>query len=168
MPPEAYGEELLPLTRELNPIRSYFERDLVREALAQELPVLGICGGMQLVNVVFGGSLHQDIAAKRPASMGHEQPFDPAEAFHPVSIVSGSLLSRIVGAETVPANSTHHQAVKCVGSGLVACGHTPDGLVEAIERDGVGSFVLGVQWHPEILMEPRNQAIYRALVEAAS
>jgi putative glutamine amidotransferase len=167
VPPSEYGEPLLPETRELNPTRSSFERDLLKAALAAELPVLGICGGMQLLNVVLGGTLIQDLATQRPGPLAHEQPHDPAEAWHPVEIAPGSRLSRIVGAAPMPANSTHHQAVKVLGAGLVASGRTSDGLVEAIERSD-GAFVLGVQWHPEMLQEARNQAIYAALVEAAA
>ncbi len=164
--PEEYGEAASGQLGPLKPARTRFERRLLEQALALGLPVLGVCGGMQLLNVVQGGTLVQDLATEVPQALAHEQPHDPREPAHEVSVEEGSLLHRICGTRALPANSTHHQAVAKVGRALAVSGRTKDGVVEAIELPGA-RFVLGVQWHPELLLDEANWRLYRALVEAA-
>ena len=165
VPPDYYGQTPQPGLGQVYPERSSFERALLRLALATQLPVLGICGGMQLLNVVCGGSLHQDQAHRRH-SLEHQQPEDKRLPYHPVQLQAGSRLARLLGGNQVQANSTHHQLVDAVGAGLQAVGHAPDGVVEAIEAPG-DAFVLGVQWHPECLLSGAHQPLYDGLVAAA-
>lgn len=167
VPPELYGEERREECRETRPERTAFERDVLEAALEAGLPVLGVCGGMQLMNVVRGGTLFQDLPADVGIS-GHEQPPPKDVPSHEVTIVPGTLLASLAGSDALHVNSTHHQAVKDPGGGVVVCGRAPDGVVEAIELPDL-PFALGVQWHPEATSprDPRNLAIYRGLVEAA-
>ncbi len=166
IPPERYGEARRPSCGRTQEARTDFEWGLCQGALASGLPLLGVCGGMQLMNVVRGGTLWQDL----PADLGlqHEQPEPRDVPSHPVEIVPETLLARLVGAAPLPANTTHHQAVKATGAGLLVSGQTADGVVEALELPGA-PFVLGVQWHPESVArhDPRHAAIYRGLVHAA-
>jgi putative glutamine amidotransferase len=167
VPPELYGEARRPGCGPAKPERTAFERDLLAAALAARLPVLGVCGGMQLLNVVRGGTLHQDLA--RDAGItGHEQPPPKDVPSHAVAVAPGSRLAALVGPGELQVNSTHHQAVKGVGAGLLVSARAPDGVVEAIELPDL-RFALGVQWHPEAVLrhEPRHAALYRGLVAAA-
>ncbi|HEY0839373.1 MAG TPA: gamma-glutamyl-gamma-aminobutyrate hydrolase family protein [Vulgatibacter sp.] len=167
--PGAYGEERREDCGPAKDERTRFERALLEGALARRLPVLGVCGGMQLLNVVRGGSLHQDILAEVPGASDHEQKTPSHETAHPIEVVAGSRIAAAASVATLPllVNSTHHQAVKRVGEGLVVTATAPDGVTEAIE-DPAMPFVMGVQWHPEQLRDsPWNAAIYRQLVAAA-
>jgi putative glutamine amidotransferase len=167
VPPELYGEARRPACGPTKPERTAFEKDLLEAALAARLPVLGVCGGMQLLNVVRGGTLHQDLVADAGLS-GHEQPSPKDRPTHEVRIAPGTLLATLVGAAPLPANSTHHQAVRDPGPGVLVSGRTADGVVEAIELPDL-PFALGVQWHPEAVArhEPRHAALYQGLVRAA-
>ena len=164
IPPEAYGARV---HRKLGPLkkeRTQYEQRLLRAALAARKPVLGICGGMQLLAVEVGGSLWQDLRDEVPQAFDHEQKLDPREPGHPVSIVEGTALEAIVAARELAVNSTHHQAVRDPGRARV-CALSPDGIIEAIEL--TDCFALGVQWHPELLEAPEHLALYQALVRAS-
>lgn len=165
IPPDYYGQVARPGLGKLLAERSAFERALTEAALAQDMPVLGVCGGMQLMNVVLGGTLHQDLA-ERPNTGVHVQPHDKREPAHAVDVASGSLLARLTGASRLQVNSTHHQIVHGLGRNVVATGIAEDGVIEAIESGGHG-FALGVQWHPEVLRADEHLALYRGLVQAA-
>jgi putative glutamine amidotransferase len=167
VPPELYGEERRKECGPLRPERTAFEKELLEAALSARLPVLGVCGGMQLLNVVRGGTLYQDLAADAGLA-GHEQPAPKDAPSHVAAVVPGTRLAGLVGAEPVPVNSTHHQAVKAPGAGVTVSARAPDGVVEAIEFPDL-PFAIGVQWHPEAVArhDPRHLAIYRGLVEAA-
>jgi len=168
VPPSFYGElpraKLGPLCEE----RSTFERALALTAVERDLPLLGVCGGMQLLNAILGGSLFQDLSELAGAA-NHQQPHDKRRPYHSVKIEAQSLLAKICDNRTeLEVNSTHHQAVKAVGKGLVASARAPDGVIEAVELPH-RRFVLGVQWHPESLIDvPAHKAIYEALILAAS
>jgi putative glutamine amidotransferase len=164
--PAEYGQPPHPKLGPLRVDRTRFERRLLEAALRRGIPVLGICGGMQLLNVVRGGSLIQDIGTECPQALDHEQKHDPREPGHPVQTEPGSFLAAICGS-SLQVNSTHHQAVARLGSGLRVGGRAPDGIVEAIEDPSV-RFVLGVEWHPELLEDAGNRAILNAFVAAAS
>jgi putative glutamine amidotransferase len=167
IPPEAYGEAPRDGLGALKPARTAFETELLKAALARNLPVLGICGGMQLLNVVLGGTLVQDIARELPGAKAHEQSHDRTHPQHPVDVKDGTLLSDAVGKGPLMVNSTHHQAVKGPGSARISA-VAPDGVIEAIESQQ-HAFAIGVQWHPELLIDsvPANLSLYRALVGKA-
>lgn len=159
--PSLYGEAVRGRLDRVEVDRTNLELGLARRAMERGVPVLGVCGGMQVLAVAAGGRLVQDIATDLDDADEHEQPTDPATPWHAVRIEAPA--SRWLGA-SVQANSTHHQAVRDPGAGLVACGWSDDGVVEVIAGTGPG-FVLGVQWHPELLGE---LDAYRALIAAAS
>ncbi|MBI5789640.1 MAG: gamma-glutamyl-gamma-aminobutyrate hydrolase family protein [Candidatus Schekmanbacteria bacterium] len=165
--PGYYGEKPLPQLGKLNPRRSLFEAKLIRRAIAQNIPTLGICGGLQAINVVCGGSLYQDVSSQLNNVGSHEG--QRLSLAHSVRIQPATKLSAILGRKELMVNSSHHQAVKAPGTGLQICAVTPDGLTEAMEHSGLG-FMLGVQWHPESLyrQEPLWLKLFEALVEAAS
>jgi putative glutamine amidotransferase len=149
----------------LKPGRTDFEMAAVRAALAADKPVLGICGGQQLLAVAFGGTLIQHIPDEVAGALPHEQPNPRTEPGHEVAIAPGTLLSRIVGTEPMRVNSAHHQAVATAGAGALVNAVAPDGVVEGVEHPG-HRFALGVQWHPEYAVDPRDPAIFAAFVGA--
>ena len=174
VPPDFYGERLL---REAGvkpkQERSRFERELVLAAGKRGLPILGICGGEQIINVAFGGSLFQDIGQQYPSGLEHEQKIPPIQVSHSVVVLPGTLLSRslflkpIATAKTIRVNSTHHQAVKKLGAGRRVAARAPDGLIEAVESKR--GFILGVQWHPELLYpkHPEHARLWKEFIKAA-
>jgi putative glutamine amidotransferase len=166
IPPERYGEVRRPGCGPSRPGRTAFEEAMAAGAVAAGIPVLGVCGGMQLLAVVRGGALHQHL----PDDLGvsHEQPPPKDAPSHPVEVAPGSILARLAGPGSLDVNSTHHQAVSRPGRGMAVSARAPDGVVEAIEMDG-HPFALGVQWHPEVLAsrDPRQAAILRGFVLAA-
>jgi len=161
---ELYGATSGARMGPLKPARTAYEQRLLRAALAADVPVLGICGGMQLLAVELGGTLHQDIADEVTDALEHEQRHDPREPSHPVRITHGSMLETIVGSGEIDVNSTHHQAVKDPGRARVSAVALDD-VIEAIELPG--KFALGVQWHPELIGSREHLALYRALVDRA-
>jgi putative glutamine amidotransferase len=146
--------------------RTQAEHALLRGALARDMPILGICGGEQLLAVALGGTLIQHIPDAVPGALEHEQKNPRHEPGHSVSIRAGTLLARIVGAETMAVNSSHHQAVLDPGPGVTINAMAPDGIIEGIE-DTRHRFCLGVQWHPEFGIDPGDARIFGALIEAA-
>jgi putative glutamine amidotransferase len=146
--------------------RTAFELAATRDALARDIPVLGICGGQQLLNVALGGTLIQHIPDEVPGALPHRQPNPRDEPSHTVRIVAGTLLRRIAGADALAVNSAHHQAVKAAGPGVIVDAVAEDGVVEGIE-DPRRRFCLGVQWHPEFALSDADRRIFGALVEAA-
>ncbi|HEX9290671.1 MAG TPA: gamma-glutamyl-gamma-aminobutyrate hydrolase family protein [Anaeromyxobacteraceae bacterium] len=167
IPPERYGESRRASCGPEKAGRTAFEWSLCEAALAGRIPLLGVCGGMQLMNVVRGGTLYQDLREDLGAST-HEQPPPKDVPTHPVDIVPGSLLARLVGPDPLPVSSTHHQAVRAAGAGVLVSARAPDGVVEAVELPDL-PFALGVQWHPERLLaqDGRHLGVWRGLVEAA-
>jgi putative glutamine amidotransferase len=146
--------------------RTAFELAVLTGALNRDMPVLGICGGQQLINVVLGGTLIQHIPDEVQASLAHEQPNPRTEAGHVVRVARGTLLHRITGADELAVNSAHHQAAKEVGQGVVVNATAEDGVIEGIEHPGY-RFCLGVQWHPEYMISPGDGRILEAFVAAA-
>jgi putative glutamine amidotransferase len=162
--PASYGSPTAAATEATYRERDEFEIALVRGALARGLPVLGICRGMQILNVALGGTLEQDLVAA-DGSHPHRRvrgTFDGND--HMVALEPGSLAARAVGEEAHLAHCHHHQAVLELGDGLVVSGRAEDGVVEAVEHID-GSWVLGVQWHPEANDKSR---LFAALCEAAA
>jgi putative glutamine amidotransferase len=146
--------------------RTAFELAITKEALARDMPVLGICGGQQLLNVVLGGTLIQDISDEILGCVEHRQPNSRDEPGHKVKVIAGTLLHGITGAAGLAVNSAHHQAVKEAGPGLIIDAVAEDGVIEGIE-DPRRHFCLGVQWHPEFEINEADRRIFRAFVEAA-
>ena len=167
VPPELYGEALRPACGPTKPERTAFEKDLLEAALAARMPVLGVCGGMQLLDVVRGGTLYQDLRADAGIE-GHEQPPPKDVPSHRVEVAPDTQLAALVGAGPLEVNSTHHQAVRDPGAGVLVSARAPDGVIEALELPDL-PFAVGVQWHPEAVARhvPRHAALYRGLVEAA-
>lgn len=164
--PTLYGDASRHDTVVTKDRRTRFEFDIVRAMLAANKPVLGICGGQQLLNVVLGGSLIQHIPDSVPQALAHEQPNPRDQPGHDVEIVAGTLLHRLVGTTTLAVNSAHHQAVRDPGPGVVVNARARDGVIEGIEAPGY-RFCLGVQWHPEFEISAGDTAIFAALMAAA-
>jgi putative glutamine amidotransferase len=164
--PRLYGATERHPTIGLKAARTAFEWAITEKALARDLPVLGICGGQQLLNVVLGGTLIQHIPDSVVDPLAHEQPNPRNEAGHMVSIVEGTLLHRVVGTTSLAVNSAHHQAAERTGPGVMVSAAAPDGVVEAIEHGGY-RFCLGVQWHPEFFISMGDRRIFEAFVAAA-
>jgi putative glutamine amidotransferase len=170
--PRYYGEEQLPVCGEPEPERDTLELPLARLAVECGLPILGICRGIQLLNVALGGTLYQDIIAQRPAAPPHvTHDYEGARdvAAHSISIQPGSLLERIIGAQEHPVNSFHHQAVKDLGAGLEIIAWSEDGIPEAMVLPG-HPFALAVQFHPEelVFVDAGSQRIFDAFVAACA
>jgi putative glutamine amidotransferase len=142
---------------------------MVHLARRADLPVLGICGGMQAMNVACGGSLFQDIPSQITKPLQHRQTTPATHLSHAVTVTSGSLLRRILRTMSLRVNSSHHQSVKAVAPSLIASALSSDGLVEAIESPA-HRFFLGIQWHPEFLFDrhPLHRKLFEALLRAAS
>lgn len=166
--PSLYGERRHKKLGTVLKGRTLSELHLLKAALKMKKPLLGICGGLQLMNVHFGGTLYQDILSQNTNANDHEQKSDPRKTRHTVNVENGSRLSKIVGRKSFRVNTTHHQAVKKPGRGLNVSAFSPDGIVEALEAAD-GRFVLGVQWHPEFLvrMEPHLK-IFKSFVKACA
>ena len=167
--PSLFGDEPHPKLGFVDDLKARFEAALVRGALDAGVPVLGICGGLQMLNVVCGGTLHQDIASCTDSTILHRVVQTESRPCHSIEIAPGTRLHAILGVERLRVNSTHHQAVNALGERLVASAHAPDGIVEAVERPGE-PFVLAVQFHPERLAahEPTFQRLFDAFVNACS
>jgi putative glutamine amidotransferase len=163
--PALYGDSTRHATVELKEDRTQAEFLLLQGALARNMPVLGICGGQQLLAVVLGGTLIQHIPDAMPGALPHEQTTTHDLPGHDVEILPGTLLHRLVGAK-MQVNTSHHQAVKDAGRGTVNA-LAPDGVIEGIE-DASKKFCLGVQWHPEYLVDAGDSAIFAALIAAAN
>lgn len=149
----------------LKPGRTDFELAATRVALDRDMPVLGICGGQQLLAVALGATLHQHIPDDVPDALAHEQPNPRTEPGHEVTIAPGTLLARVTGRARMAVNSAHHQAVAVAGARLVVNARAPDGVVEGVESPA-HRFALGVQWHPEYAVDPADPLILAAFVEA--
>lgn len=164
MDPKFYGQARIPACGEPNLLRDAAEPLLLRAFLAADKPVLGICRGIQVMNAVLGGGLYQDI--KPFEHLPHNGHWAKV---HTVTVRRGTLLSRILGQDTVLVNSQHHQAVDRVAPGFTLAALSEDGIVEAIEKPDA-RFCLGVQWHPEWLSDadPAMQGLFDAFVKACS
>lgn len=169
MDPVHFKEERHPTCERILPDRSSSELLLTRSAVKRKTPILGICLGLQTLNVAMGGSLYQDIPTMQPSDVRHRQTEQERHSVaHPVDVVAGSLLQKVFGgASRLNVNSIHHQAAKAIGDGLVVSARAEDGIVEGLEHPGL-PFCLSVQWHPEDLKQGEsNQVLFDNLLEAA-
>lgn len=170
--PREYGDqEVHPKTYDISPLRDKFELDLMRAAIAADVPSFCICRGVQVLNVACGGTLIQDVPDQYDPTLVHDQgnsglhPGDPA---HTLATTIDGRLREIYGSDHVQVNSFHHQAVKDVAPGLVVEGKAEDGLIEAVTMPD-RTFVVGVQWHPEMMFARHQEHLrpFVALVQSA-
>lgn len=171
--PYLYGEEPEVGMGWFDPVRDEREVELVRLAVASSKPVLGICRGLQVVNVAFGGSLRQDLLSDPDCTVNHQQRSPRSVCTHSVTFEAGCM-SELCGAPTVRVNSFHHQAIKRIGEGLIVTGRAVDGVVESIEHIGRckpwhlrrHDYVVAVQWHlEEIWQHPTMRPIIQEFVQ---
>jgi len=165
--PARYGQPRHPEVKMVHPDRDETDSQVLQQAFREHKPILGICFGMQSLNVFLQGTLIQHIPQFVPAAIEHKD----RQARHPVYLEPGSRLAEWSAIpQPLRVNSTHHQCVERPGQGLQVVAHAPDGVIEAVEGKLPEHFVLGVQWHPERIweQEPLSARLFRELVEAAS
>ena len=156
--PAHYGTAPHPSTEPPHDARDRSELALIAAARTARLPVLAICRGLQIMNVALGGTLVQDISSERPSAIDHERSDARAARVHDVQLAVGSRLNEAIGASEIRVNSSHHQAVARLASGLAATAKAPDGVIEGAEwTEDDGWWMLGVQWHPEELTRTREE-----------
>ncbi|MDA8263426.1 MAG: gamma-glutamyl-gamma-aminobutyrate hydrolase family protein [Actinomycetota bacterium] len=157
--PSRYGQEPQPELEDTEPVRDIFESAMIEEARRQGKKVLAICRGVQILNVTMGGTLHQDLVTA--GFDQHQRPDREYQTSHSVIFEPGSVLAELMDGAT-EVNTLHHQGIDCLGEGLRAVAYSPDGVIEAVEGDGI----LGIQWHPERLYQsdPRHLAGFRWLM----
>ena len=171
--PARFGEAPHSTTSEVSAARDTLEIDLTRWALGEGVPLLAVCRGLQVLNVALGGSLYQDIPTEPGSPLDHSQTGLQGKArhipTHQVKVRDGSRLAGILGALEVDVNSFHHQAIKRLGQGLIEVAWAPDSIIEGVELVDDGAFVVGVQWHPEELVDHDDAAfnLFAALVKRA-
>ena len=160
--PSLFGAARHPAAGPFFAARDNAELELCRHALASDLPVLGICRGLQVINVALGGTLHQHL----PDLVGNDSHSPQADGYgtHKVSVASGSALSGILGRSEAAVPTHHHQAIDRLGAGLVATAWADDGVIEAVELEARSGFMVAVQWHPEAGDDP---TLFAALIAAA-
>ncbi len=173
--PARYGEPRHEKTDAVSEERDQLEVGAVEIALETGLPVLAICRGMQVLNVALGGSLHQDIPSELATGINHAQtsgdaPHERSDATHGVTVEEGSLLAEVLGASALDVNSMHHQSVNRIGRGLRPVAWAADGVVEGLDLEDRGRFVVAVQWHPEELVTRHEHArrLFEAVVREAA
>jgi putative glutamine amidotransferase len=167
--PAFFGEEPLPACGKIAPERDAFEIELVRMCLAENLPVLGICRGAQIINIAAGGDIYQDINTQLKGSLQHNQKAPYWAPTHNIMIQKGTLLEAILGEKSIRVNSFHHQSVRNPAPGFFVSARSGDGVIEAIEST-THPFAIGVQCHPEGMWERdlRFLELFRSLVKAGS
>lgn len=163
--PQMYGEDPILNMGSIDPKRDHFELEITRWALGIGKPVLAICRGHQVLNVAAGGTLYQDIPSQIKGSIKHRGKAPAYYPSHKVRVQEGSKLHGMFEKAELGVNSFHHQAVKDLGEGLVATAWAPDGVIEAMELPGE-TFVLGVQWHPERMIDGEMLKIFQAFIQA--
>jgi len=172
--PSAYCEGPSSLVGRTDPARDEIELTLTRWALEDHKPLLAVCRGIQVLNVAAGGTVHQDLATQLPGAIKHDY-FPTRNQYtrdllvHDVEVAEGSKLRALLDAPVVRVNSMHHQGIKTLAAGLRPTAVAPDGLIEGLESPN-GHFVLGVQWHPEALVErdPRMLRLFASFIEEAA
>ncbi len=168
--PARYGEAPHPHLLDVDVLRDRVETVMTQWALAEGKPLLAICRGVQMLNVTAGGTLIQDIPTMRPSQLVHQWHLLRPRHYraHTVEVTPGTRLERAVGSGRVQVNSLHHQAIKDVAPGFIVNAVAADGLVEGIEKPG-SQFVVGVQWHPEVLAieDPSMRQIFADFVAEA-
>ncbi len=168
--PVRYGAEPHPKLGSIDRRRDENELALITEARARDLPILGICRGIQILNVAFKGTLIQDLSSQRPGAIDHDPPEARDQRTHPIAVSEPSRLAEILGTVEFSANSFHHQAIDLLGDGLKVTALAPDGVIEGAESTDPHDWIVAVQWHPEELAQQPEAAdlkLFAALVAAA-
>lgn len=168
--PERYGSQPHPLVDNVDLDRDRVELHLLQKVLAAGQPFLGICRGLQVINIGLGGTLYEDILDQKPGSLRHSTPDDLPRYHlaHPVRLESNSQLSKILAHPEIQVNSQHHQGIRLLANDLKPTAYAPDGIIEAFEIPSF-RYGLAVQWHPEWLQEhPPMRALFCSFVEACS
>ncbi len=167
--PFLFGEETQAHCGNVSPARDQMEISLLPMVMELQKPILGICRGIQVLNIALGGNIWQDIPSQvtRDFPLAHSQPFSYDMPCHTVALTEGSLLARISESSSIKVNSMHHQAVKDLAPGLIASAYSTDYLIEALEMPDY-PFFIGVQWHPEYLWEKNKEAfrLFQTFVKA--
>ena len=162
--PKYYSEKIRYDNVLIKNSRTKFEINLCKLALKKNIPILGICGGQQVINIVYGGSLYQDIKKDISNKLEHEQKNPRNQTSHFVDLNINSLLYKIIKQKRISVNSAHHQSVKKPGKGLIVNAIAPDGIIEGIE-DNTKNFCIGVQWHPEFLIKNSDNKIFKSFIK---
>lgn len=173
MDPATFGQAPHPRLGRVDPARDRVELTLTRWAVEDGKPLLGLCRGLQALNVALGGTLWQDIEAQCQGAIRHD--YFPTHGFprdhlaHDVALASGTRLRRLIERDRIPVNSMHHQGIQSLAAPLVPAAVAPDGLIEAAELPSDG-FVVGVQWHPEVfeMSDPNTHRLFSGFLSAAS
>ena len=170
--PKYFGESWHPTLKYVNEARDESEIRLSQQALEADLPILGICYGIQIMSIAMGGNLYQDIDDEYPKEALHHRKIKGADSQHDIEIELDSLLNQITGERVATVNSAHHQAVKDIGEGFVVTARTAEGIIEAMENPSK-RFVLGVQYHPERMTQTpefreHRRKLFEAFIAAAS
>ena len=172
MDPTTFGEAPHPRLGRIDPARDRVEMQLVRWAVEDGKPVLGLCRGLQVINVTLGGTLWQDLEAQVPGTIKHDYfptyGFERDHLAHEVRVESGTRLRKLLELDRIPVNSMHHQGIRTLAPELVASAVAPDGLIEAVESPS-SPFLVGVQWHPEVfeLTDPHTRHVFRGFIDAS-
>lgn len=167
--PSMYGEPPLPVCGETSPARDSMEKEIFSLAMETEKPVLGICRGIQLINVLMGGTLYQDLPTQAPSAIEHHQmpPYD--RPVHEVYIERGTPLYSLLKRDSMAVNSYHHQGVKKLAPGLETMAAAPDGLIEAVYAPGK-RYLWAFQWHPEFsfLKDEASRKVFESFINASA
>jgi putative glutamine amidotransferase len=168
--PAWYNAERSPLSNPPSRERDLFELALFAAARQRELPILGICRGIQLINVALGGTLYQDLPSESPGPVDHNRAGTRTDRSHAIRLAPGSLAAEVLGADGIRVNSFHHQGIRDLAPGLVPTGWSEDGLIEVVEAAAGQPWLLAVQWHPEEMHAETaapDRGLFKALVERA-
>jgi putative glutamine amidotransferase len=166
--PRTYGQKPHEKLSTTTVARDRFELEAIRLSLADNMPILGICRGHQVLNIAMGGTLYQDLSCVEHKTLIHSDPEQTGKILHKVKIQKDSKLFQIIGSTAIETNSSHHQVVDKLGKGLKATAFASDGLIEGIEHSQY-DFVIGIQWHPEgIIKRQHSLKLFRAFIKAAS
>ena len=166
--PQKYGEEKKEKCGNIQLFRDKLELEFFKKAFQAKNPIMGICRGVQLINVALGGTLYQDIPSEIPSEIAHRQTEPRTMPSHEVNILSDTPLMELIGKERMSANSFHHQSIKALGEGLEVMALADDGIIEAIFYNGE-NYIFGYQWHPERLAtsDADNKALFENFIAAA-
>jgi putative glutamine amidotransferase len=170
MDPAWYHADRSPLSDPPSRERDIFELSLFAAARQRELPILGICRGIQVINVALGGTLYQDLASERPGPVEHNRAGARTDRSHAIRLAPASLAADALGTTSMRVNSIHHQAIRDLAPGLIATGWSEDDLIEAVEGAEGQPWMLGVQWHPEEMHAETgapDRGLFKALVARA-